>query len=74
VLPTHEIDMLTTTVTEAVDLAVEGKPEDGYTKLLAGLQHAEETAAKGEAWGTELVFRWRIACENFAKHYGVKIQ
>ena len=74
VLPTHEIDTLTLTVTEAIDLAAEGKPEDGYTALLAGLQQAEEVAADGVEWGKELVSRWRTACENYAKHYGVKIQ
>jgi hypothetical protein len=74
VLPTNEIDTLTRTVTEAIDLAVERNPEDGYITMLAGLQRAEEIEAEGVEWGPELVKRWRLACESYAKHYGVKIQ
>ena len=73
-LPTNEIDTLTMTVTEAINLAAEGKPEDGYTILLVGLQRVEEIATEGIEWGRELVERWRTAGENYAKHYGVKIQ
>ena len=50
-LPTHEIDTLTTMVSEAIDLATEGKPEDGYAAMLAGLQRAEAIAAQGIEWG-----------------------
>jgi hypothetical protein len=66
--------MLTMTVSDAIDLAAEGNPEDGYAVMLAGLERAEEIAAEGVEWGTELVSRWRTACEYFAKHYGIKIQ
>jgi hypothetical protein len=36
---------------DAVDLAVEGKIEDGYSVLLALLQRAEESAARRVEWG-----------------------
>ena len=61
VIPPNEIVTLTGIVTEAIELAVEGKPEDGYTTMLAGLQRAVEIAAEGVEWGPELVQRWRIA-------------
>lgn len=73
-LPTNEIDTLTMTVTDAIDLAAEGNAADGYTALLAGLQRAEEIAEEGVEWGPELVERWRTACSNYAKQYGVKVQ
>jgi len=74
VLPPSEIDILTRTVTEAIDLATARRPEDGYTTMLAGLQRAEEIAAEEIEWGPELVHRWRMACASYAKHFGVRIQ
>jgi hypothetical protein len=73
-LPTNEIDTLAMTVTDAVDLAVEGKLADGYSELLAGLKRAEEIAAEGVEWGPELVHWWRGALENYCDSYGVPME
>jgi hypothetical protein len=64
-LSMHEIDTLTTTVGEAVDLALEGKIGDGYAALLAGLHRAREVEAEGEPWGGELVrLSKRVVCPH----------
>jgi hypothetical protein len=46
-LPDHEVDTLTIAVTDAVDLAPEGKLADGYSALAARLKWAEAIAADG---------------------------
>jgi len=43
---------------------------DGLTMTVS----AEEIAEEEVGWGTELVSRWRPACENYAREHGVKIQ
>ena len=68
-LPIAEIDTLTMTVLNAVDLAAEGKLTDGYTALLAGLERADELE---EPWAPELVARWRQAVERYCTEYGVR--
>ena len=73
-IPTNEIDTLTMTVVDAIDLAADGQLADGYAALLAGLHRAEEIAEEGIEWGQELADRWRLACDNYAKQYGVKIE
>jgi hypothetical protein len=70
-LPTHEIDTLTMTVTDAVDFAAEGKVADGYAALVWGLHRAEEMVEEGEPWREELRDRWRVAVENYCRRYGV---
>jgi cation diffusion facilitator CzcD-associated flavoprotein CzcO len=70
-LPTNEIDTLTMTVTDAIDLAAEGKVADGYACLLWGLHRAEDIAAEGIEWGAELRGRWQAACEDYCTRYGV---
>jgi hypothetical protein len=72
-LPTHEIDALTMTVTNAIDMAGDGQVADGYACLLWGLHRAEEIAAEGVEWGAELVTRWQQACDNYAWRYGVRL-
>jgi hypothetical protein len=74
VLPTNEIDTLTMTVTDAIDLAAEGHLADGYAALLAGLKRAEEIAAEGVEWGPELVEWWKGACQNYCDSYGVPLE
>jgi hypothetical protein len=74
VLPTKEIDTLTMTVTEAIDFAAEDNVADGYTALMAGLQRAREIAEEGIEWGAELVGRWRLACENYARRNRVPFE
>src|SRR4051794_34947110 len=44
-LPTYEIDTLTMTVTDAVDLGAEGKLAHGYAALLSGRKRGEELNA-----------------------------
>ena len=73
-LPTHEIDTLTMTVTDAVDLAAEGQLADGYTALLAGLKRAEEIAAEGVEWGEELLEKWQEVVQNYIDSYGVMME
>jgi hypothetical protein len=47
-LPTNKEDTLTMTVTDAVDLAAEGKVADGYACLLWGHHRAEEMVEPGD--------------------------
>jgi uncharacterized protein YjbI with pentapeptide repeats len=70
---THEIDTLTMTVTDAIDMAREGQITDGYACLVWGLHRAEEIAGDGIAWGAELVMRWQQACDNYARRYGMPL-
>jgi hypothetical protein len=70
-LPTHEIDTLTMTVTDAVDLAAEGQVADGYGVLVWGLHRAEEMVEAGEPWAEELRGRWQTAVDNYCIRYGV---
>ena len=72
-LPSNEIDTLTMTVVDAIDLAANGQLAGGYAALLAGLHRAEEIAEEGIKWGAELADRWRLACDNHAKEYGVRL-
>jgi hypothetical protein len=72
-LPTNEIDTLTVSVTNAVDMAREGRIADGYACLVWGLHRAEGIAAEGVEWGAELVTRWQQACDNYAAQYGVRL-
>jgi hypothetical protein len=48
-LPTNEIDTLTMTVTDAIDLAAEGKVADGYACLVWGLHRAEGMVEEGKS-------------------------
>ena len=73
-IPQHEIDNLTMTVTAAEDLAAEGHLAAGYGALLAGRRRAAESRAQGAEWGEELVRRWRAACENYVEAYGISLQ
>jgi hypothetical protein len=72
-LPTNEIDNLTMTVTDAIDLAREGQIADGYACLVWGLHHAEEIAEEGVGRGAELVTRWQQACNSYPRRYGVSL-
>src|SRR6059036_19246 len=72
-IPTTVIDTLAITVSDAVDLAAEGKLADGYAALLAGRRRAEEIAAEGVEWGEELLRWWQGACENYCDRYGVPL-
>jgi hypothetical protein len=73
-IPQHEIDNLTMTITTAEDLAAEGHLAAGYGALLAGRQRAAESRAQGAEWGEELVRRWRLACENYVEAYGISLE
>jgi hypothetical protein len=73
-LPTPEIDILTLAATNAIALANEGHLADGYSALLAGFERAQEIASVGEVWGEELVKRWQVACDRYAKLYGLPLE
>jgi hypothetical protein len=69
-LPTTEIDRLSTAVEQADSLAASGRLMDGYMLLLEGRRRAERFAHHGAAWGKALVWRWRQACDNYTARYG----
>jgi hypothetical protein len=48
-LPTDQVDALIDAVTEALDLAHQGRTADGYTILLEGCACAQEASA-GQEW------------------------
>jgi hypothetical protein len=72
-LPTNQIDTLTVTVTDAIDLAQEVRIADGYACLVWGLHRAQEVAEEGVEWGAEMVTRWQQACETYTQRYGVRL-
>jgi hypothetical protein len=71
-LPPLEIDLLLTTVDEALDLALANRPEDGAAELAYGLTRAETFLEAGEPFALELVERWRTALRNFCFKYRVR--
>ena len=72
-LPALEIDLLLTTVDEALDLALANRPEDGAAELAYGLDRAKTFLETGEAFGPELVKRWQTAVRNYCFKYRVKV-
>jgi hypothetical protein len=72
-LPTNEIDTLTMTVTDAIDLPREGQIADGYACLVWGLHRAEEIAEETVEWGPGLVTRWQQPCDSYSHRYGVPL-
>ena len=70
-LPLSELDRLTTTIADALNLAAAGKITDGFACLLAGLQHAQARREAGEAWGKALVRRYQRACHNDAARHSL---
>ncbi len=70
-LPRPELDTLLLTISEAVDLAEEGKAADGYQALLSGLRRAAEAAEGGEPGGQELARRWQEALDRYAERHRI---
>jgi hypothetical protein len=70
-LPYEELRALTATVSEAVDLAIDGAAADGYILLLSGVQRARQARAEGNDWGEELMQRYQKAAESFAHQFGL---
>ena len=72
-LPTNEIDTLTMTVTDAIDLAREGQIADGYAYLVWGLHRTEGIAEEGVAWDAGPETRWQLAFHSYARQYGAPL-
>jgi hypothetical protein len=72
-IPTEEIDQLTTIVDEAIGLAAEGKVGEGYRRLSEGRARAELLRVAGRSWAAELLARWQHACDTYTEAYGVAI-
>jgi hypothetical protein len=68
-LPADQVDALNGAVTEALDLAHQGRTAEGYALLVEGLVRAREAAA--EPWAAERVGRWETAAERYAEPWGV---
>jgi hypothetical protein len=68
-LPAHDLETFLITVEEAVDRARTGEVAGGYEALLAGVQHAEQTA--GAPWAPELAARYRAALDRYATRCSV---
>jgi hypothetical protein len=71
-LPEIELDLLLNTVTLTVDLAGDGFVGTGFRELHYGEERAAVVGA-GEAWGLELVQRWRQAVDRYTAEYGVAL-
>src|SRR5262249_17494545 len=56
---------------EAGFLGRGGKADAGYLCLLAGRRRAEEARRAGEPWAEDLVERYRLALEGYARQYGL---
>jgi hypothetical protein len=70
-LPYEEVIVLERTITEAVDLAIDGGAAEGYMILLSGVERARQARAEGESWGEELVKRYQKAVAAFARLFGL---
>ena len=70
-LPHEELIALTTTVADAVQLAIDGAAADGYVLLLSGIERARQARAEGNDWGEELLQRYQKAAEAFARQFGL---
>jgi hypothetical protein len=67
-IPAEEAERLAAAVFDALELAHDGQPAEGYTVLLAGLARAQ---AGAEEWGPDLVERWEWAVEVYAQRWGI---
>jgi len=56
---------------EAGFLGRGGRASAGYRCLLEGRRRAEEAHAAGEPWAEDLVDRYRLALEGYARQYGL---
>jgi len=56
---------------ESVELAILGRPADGYCALLGGMHRAQNAQHAGEPWGDELVGRYREALDRYAERWGI---
>lgn len=73
-IPTEEIDHLTTTVDEAIELAAVGRVGEGYRRLSEGRARADVLRIAGRPWAKELLARWEHACDTYTEAYGVPIE
>jgi hypothetical protein len=74
VIPTTEIDHLTTTVDDAIGLAAEDRVGEGYRQLSVGRARADVLRISGRPWAEELLARWEHACDTYTEAYGVPIR
>ena len=70
-LPRAEFENLLTAVFEAVDLAAEGRPADGYEMLLLGKAKALEGAANFEPMAGAVEAAWDSAIRCYAQRWGI---
>src|SRR4051812_32862287 len=70
-IPRAELAALGTTIARADTLAAEGRVDQGYHCLVAGLQRAEEARAAGSPWARDLVGRWQGVVEEYAREYAL---
>ena|SRR5689334_6268925 len=68
-LPDREIDLLTSSVLDAIELAVMGQTREGHERLLAGFQRAQGAHREGCPWAGALVRRYEEALRSYAARY-----
>jgi hypothetical protein len=71
VLPQGEVNALTRSLAEVLELAQADQLADGYDLLLWGLERAEAVRDEGVLWGDELVAYWQWAHTNYVNQYGI---
>ncbi len=70
-IPSIEMNRFTDAVHDAIGLAADGYLRDGLELLLQERRRAEQLREEGVPWGSELVERWRRACDNYTVNCGV---
>ena len=69
--PSLRTESLWRIVSEAVIMAEQGQPDQGYDFLLQGLRRAEQARQGGEEWAGRMVRDYRLALARYANRYGV---
>ena len=73
IIPDVEIDLLLSTVDEAIDLARANRAEDGYRELQYGFDRAQALASTGcsEEWVPLLINLYQECVTNYCFRYQV---
>jgi hypothetical protein len=72
-IPAVEVDLFADVVHDAINMGYQGELSAGYTGLLVGVDRALQQQAAGEPWACELLARWRRACLDYARMFGVAL-
>jgi len=70
-VPADEVLLLKCIAVQAVGMAADGEPSDGYVHLLYAVGRVQGLRDGGQLWGEELVTRYRRVADEFAALYRI---